>query len=67
MKALPMNVLLLVALSLAGCGSGGKGPAKPEETPVMTQEQVNEAMTRGMPPDAKKRYDQMKKEKGMGS
>lgn len=52
------SVLLLFVLSAAGCGSGAKGPAKPEDTPVVTPEQVQESYTKGMPPDVKKMYDQ---------
>lgn len=61
MKVFSANVVLLLALSVAGCGSGEKGPAKPEETPAMTPEQVQEAMTKSMPPEGKKMYEKMKK------
>jgi hypothetical protein len=61
MKLFTANMVLLLALSAVGCGSGAKGPAKPEDTPVMTQEQVQEAYKKSMdnmPPDVKKKYGQ---------
>ena len=58
MKLFQASMLLLFALSAVGCGSGAKGPAKPEDTPVVTPEQVQESYTKGMPPNVKKMYDQ---------
>ena len=61
MKNLRANLVVLLALLAAGCGSGAQGPAKPEDTPVVTPEQVQEAYTKGMPPEAKKMYEKYKK------
>jgi predicted small lipoprotein YifL len=60
MKMFSANVILLVALSVAGCGTGAKGPANPKDTPVVTEAQKTEAMTKNMPPEAKKMYDKYK-------
>lgn len=60
MKVFSTSVVLSVALSVAGCGSGAKGPADPKETPVVTEAQKNEMMTKSMPPEAKKMYDKYK-------
>jgi hypothetical protein len=64
MKAFSASMFLLVAASVVGCGSGGQGPAKPEETPVVTPEQVQESYTKGMPPEVKKMYDAKMKKGG---
>jgi hypothetical protein len=61
MRCFTTGAVMFLALTAAGCGTGELGPAKPEETPVVTPEQVQEAYTKGMPPEAKKMYDKMKK------
>lgn len=58
MRAFAASLLLLSAVTGTGCGSSAKGPANPEETPVVTQEEVQEAYTKGMPPEVKRMYDQ---------
>jgi len=64
MKAFSASVFLLLAASVVGCGSGPSGPAKPEDTPVVSPEQVQEAYTKGMPPEVKKMYDAKMKKGG---
>jgi len=64
MKAFCAGVLLLVAAFTVGCGSGAQGPAKPEDTPVVTSEQVQESYTKGMPPEVKKMYESKMKKGG---
>ena len=57
-------MVLLVAVSAFGCGSGAKGPANPQDTPVVTPEQVQESYTKGMPPEVKKMYESKMKKGG---
>jgi hypothetical protein len=64
MKTHAVKLTLLAALAAGGCGSGAQGPAKPEETPVVSQEEVRESYTKGMPPDVKKRYESRMKPGG---
>jgi hypothetical protein len=64
MRVLSATVVLLVAVSVVGCGSGAQGPAKPEETPVVTPEQVKESYTKGMPENVKKMYESKMKKGG---
>jgi len=66
MKMFAANVVALLALSAGGCGSGVQGPAKPEDTPVVTKQQIDEAMTKNVPPNAKKMYESYKKGGGGG-
>jgi len=49
MKGVLTGVVVILTLTFAGCGSGAKAPAKPEDTPKMTPEQVQEAYKKGMP------------------
>jgi hypothetical protein len=60
MKCLSILPLLVVALGAVGCGSQSTGPRKPEETPVVTEQEIQEAMTKGMPPNAKAMYDKQR-------
>lgn len=55
MRAFVSSVMLLLTLAVMGCGSGELGPASPDTTPKVTQEQVQESYTKGMPEDYKKR------------
>ncbi len=64
MRVFFAGAVLLVAVSGVGCGSGASGPAKPEDTPVVTPEQVQEAYTQGMPEDVKKMYESKMKPGG---
>jgi hypothetical protein len=61
MKMFSRSIALLLIVAATGCGSGAQGPAKPEDTPVVSQDEVMDSYTKGMPPDVKKRYDQMYK------
>ena len=55
------SALLLLSLCAVGCGSGELGPAKPEDTPVVSEEEVKEKMMQGMPESAKKQMEIYKK------
>jgi hypothetical protein len=57
MKRYSVAAALFLALVAGGCGSSGKGPANPEETPVVSQEEVRDAYTKGMPPHIKQMYE----------
>ena len=56
MKPFAAGMAVLLALSAIGCSSGPSAPANPEDTPVMTQEEVKDAYMKSMPPDMKKKY-----------
>jgi hypothetical protein len=55
---------LVLALALCGCGSSEKGAAKPEDTPVVNQEEVREKIMQGMPPEMKAKYGSRMKSGG---
>lgn len=63
MRLFSAGAILLLALLAVGCGSGAQGPAKPEDTPVVTQEELEKKMTTNIPPEAKAMYDKYKKGK----
>jgi hypothetical protein len=52
--------VLFVALGVAGCGPDTSGPRKAEDTPVVSEQEIQEAMTKGMPPSAKAMYDKQR-------
>jgi hypothetical protein len=56
MKWFSALLLFAAMLSAAGCGSSAQGPAKPEDTPVVTAEEVGKKYTSGMPPEYMKKY-----------
>jgi hypothetical protein len=58
------STLLIAALSAAGCGGGQLGPAKPEDTPVVNQEDVREKVMNSMPPDMRAKYESKMKPGG---
>jgi hypothetical protein len=58
------SAILLGALAAAGCGGGELGPAKPEDTPVVNQEEVRESMMKSMPPDMRAKYESKMKPGG---
>ena len=64
MKAFSASAFLLMVASVVGCGSGAQGPAKPEDTPVVTPEQVQESYTKGMPPEVQRMYESKMKKGG---
>jgi hypothetical protein len=55
------SLLLLLTLFVAGCGGGDVGPASPDATPKVSEEEVKQKITQGMPENAKKMYDQYQK------
>jgi len=64
MRMIMAQAVLLLAMSLAGCGSGELGPAKPEDTPVVNQEEVRESIMKSMPPEMKAKYGSKMKQGG---
>lgn len=56
MKWFSAPLLLAAMLSVAGCGVSEQGPAKAEDTPVVSQEEVGKKYTTGMPPEYMKKY-----------
>jgi hypothetical protein len=64
MRVFLVSVLLLGASTMVGCGSSAQGPAKPEDTPVVSQEEIRESYTKGMPPEVKKMYEAKMKQGG---
>ena len=64
MRVFHVSVLLLGSMTIIGCGSGAQGPAKPEETPVVSQEEIRDSYTKGMPPEVKKMYEAKMKQGG---
>ena len=61
MKMLSASVVLLLTLFAIGCGSSATEPAKPEDTPVISQQELEERMTKNVPPEAQKMYQKYKK------
>ena len=56
MKSFSAILMGLLALSLVGCGASAKGPAKPEDTPVVSTEEVMTKYKSGMPADQMQHY-----------
>jgi hypothetical protein len=65
MRKILSLMLLLSPLAVAGCG-GPSGPAKPEDTKPLSQQEIEQRMTQNVPPDAKKMMDSYKKGGGGG-
>jgi cytochrome c556 len=62
MRVHSAGAALMLTLALMGCGSSQLGPAKPEDTPVVKQEEVRDQIMKSMPPEMMQRYgDKMKK------
>ena len=54
MKVISAGLVLMFAVLLVGCGASEKGPAKPEDTPVVTETPADRY--KSAPPGAMDRY-----------
>ncbi len=56
MRRFSASLVILLSMSLIGCGGGDTGPADPSDIPEVDEAAIQESMSSGMPEDMKKKY-----------